>query len=200
MPSQDFFRFCEEMLERYEDDVRIMHIGGDNFTNLGKGDFSYYFSDYLDIYGWATWKRAWAKYDFRMKEWQSFRKNLKKSYKTIRERFLFRYLFDSVLTKNKENWDYQWSFCLKKNKGLSVVPIKNLVTNIGLDVDSTNIIKGMYKYAMIPRQKLNFPLKHPREIKADRKNDLRHINWLLKWKARNLVLRMAKLDKLLFRK
>jgi len=30
LPSQSFFRFCQEMLERYKDDERIMQISGTN--------------------------------------------------------------------------------------------------------------------------------------------------------------------------
>ena len=31
LPGMDFFRFCEELLDRYRDDERIMMIGGTNF-------------------------------------------------------------------------------------------------------------------------------------------------------------------------
>ena len=199
LPSQDFFRFCEEMLERYEDDDEVMHINGTNFTNSGNKDFSYYFSDYPSIWGWATWKRAWAKYDFRMKEWHNMRKNLKDFYLTARERFLFRYLFNGVYAGANEpkNWGHQWTFCVRFNEGLAVIPFKNLVRNIGCDMDSANFRKRMYLHMSIPIGKLSFPLRHPTEVRRHRENDLKYVNWVLKWKARNLILKMIKFNGLI---
>ena len=67
MPNTDFFYFCEELLNKYEDDPRISMITGNNFQD-GKirGDGSYYFSGYNHIWGWATWKRVWRIYDKNM--------------------------------------------------------------------------------------------------------------------------------------
>jgi hypothetical protein len=66
LPDPTFFRFCQELLEYYRDDRRIMHISGDNFQHGKKrGDASYYFSRYTHIWGWATWRRAWKYYDYK---------------------------------------------------------------------------------------------------------------------------------------
>src|SRR6478736_1770065 len=66
LPSTSFFLFCEELLERYRYDSRVMHIGGNNFLNGWQkdNDYSYYFSRSGHIWGWATWRRAWNKFDF----------------------------------------------------------------------------------------------------------------------------------------
>ncbi|MBA4056200.1 MAG: nucleotide-diphospho-sugar transferase, partial [Marivirga sp.] len=62
LPSPLFFRFCAELLERYRDDKRVMEIGGNTFMDEANRDkeYSYYFSSHNNIWGWATWKRAWA--------------------------------------------------------------------------------------------------------------------------------------------
>ena len=67
VPDQSFFRFCQELLQYYKHDARVMHISGDNFQ-MGKkrGDASYYFSRYTHNWGWATWRRAWKHNDFKM--------------------------------------------------------------------------------------------------------------------------------------
>ena len=46
LPDQSFFRYCQELLEKYRDDKRIMLIAGDNmlFEN-NKQKYSYYFSN-----------------------------------------------------------------------------------------------------------------------------------------------------------
>jgi hypothetical protein len=73
LPSDSFFSFCAELLEKYRDDKRIMMISGDNFQDgIQRGDASYYFSSVPWIWGWATWRRAWRLYDREMQTFPSF--------------------------------------------------------------------------------------------------------------------------------
>ena len=70
LPSASFFPFCSEMLNRYRDDARIMHISGDNFQDGHRsGTGSYYFSRYSLSWGWASWRRAWRHYDVALSMW-----------------------------------------------------------------------------------------------------------------------------------
>ena len=60
LPDASFFAFAEEMLARYRNDPRVLHIGGNNFTSDKYHlSHSYAFSRYGHIWGWATWRRAW---------------------------------------------------------------------------------------------------------------------------------------------
>ena len=69
LPNQSFFWFCKELLEKYRNETRIMHIGGTNFQ-FGKNrtNYSYYFSRYAHIWGWASWRREWKYYDEKLKK------------------------------------------------------------------------------------------------------------------------------------
>ncbi len=52
-----FFRFCDELLEKYRDDERIMHIAGNNFQfGNQRTSFSYFFSHHNICWGWASWR------------------------------------------------------------------------------------------------------------------------------------------------
>jgi len=54
-----FFPYCDELLDRYRHDTRIMAISGDNFQTSESSDpYSYYFSRYFHCWGWATWRRG----------------------------------------------------------------------------------------------------------------------------------------------
>ena len=77
IPDLSFFRFADEMLERYESDGRIMLVSGNNkcFAKEPVKE-SYFFSKQCQIWGWATWRRAWNKMDLSMSDW----KNLKHSH------------------------------------------------------------------------------------------------------------------------
>ena len=76
VPSQSFFFFCQELLEKYRHDHRIMHINGTNFfwNDIQHPNASYFFSQYGNIWGWATWRRAWELYDVNLSDW-TFVKN-----------------------------------------------------------------------------------------------------------------------------
>ena len=86
-PTQSFFWFCQELLDFYRNDSRIMHISGNNFQ-LGKirGEGSYYFSKYNHIWGWATWKRAWRFYDVSLNTFPIFvqRKVIKNIFRRVK--------------------------------------------------------------------------------------------------------------------
>ena len=56
--------FCDEMLDYYRFDNQIAHIGGSNYIKRANPtDASYYFSSFTYVWGWATWRRVWEKYD-----------------------------------------------------------------------------------------------------------------------------------------
>ena len=135
VPDQSFFGFCQELLDHYKDDRRVMMISGTNYLyNKIEIIESYFFSRYYSIWGWATWKRAWELNDINMSFWPEYKnsrqldiifadENIKNFYKTI-----FQYGYENkVIT-----WDYQWVFSCVSNNGLAIVPKYNLIANIGL--------------------------------------------------------------------
>lgn len=63
IPSQSFFRYCDELLERYKNDDRIAYISGLNhFERWDCGDYDYFFSRAASIGAWATWQNRWMRY------------------------------------------------------------------------------------------------------------------------------------------
>src|SRR5688572_20529443 len=76
MPSPSFFSYCAELLARYRDDTRIMHIAGTNLEKPQQRDqeHSYHFSNFTYCWGWATWRRAWKFHDFDMKLYNEINK------------------------------------------------------------------------------------------------------------------------------
>jgi hypothetical protein len=143
LPDQSFFPYCETLLEKYKDDERIMQIGGCNFQNgIQRGNGSYYFSRYSHIWGWATWKRAWIKYDVEMKTYPEFVKlNQIKNYydKRIQEFWsnIFKACFDNLI----DTWDQQWAYCISCQNGLTILPNVNLISNIGYGINATHTTK-----------------------------------------------------------
>lgn len=64
VPSVSFFRFCKEMLDKYEHDTRISMIAGFNPEEISKDiPYDYFFATTFSIWGWASWKRVVDQWD-----------------------------------------------------------------------------------------------------------------------------------------
>ncbi len=176
LPHPTFFRFCEELLEKYRYDERVMMISGTNFLQEWKSKLhSYHFGYFGCTWGWASWKRAWNCYDIEMKLW---------SEPEIKQRVqdtLANPKYFSEVVKNLDptysgviqTWDYQWEFARFINSGLSVNPARNLIANIGFGEDAVNTFKDYRGISNLPLEPMSFPLRHPHSIAVDRKYDYR---------------------------
>lgn len=165
IPDISFFKFCEELLHLYEYDHRVCHISGCNeHPNIINTNDSYCFSALINIWGWATWRRAWQNYDLKMSAWDKEDKSnfLKYWCNSKREINGKRKMFDLHCNNPAPwTWDYQWVYSCWKNKGLAIIPTVNLVSNIGIGPDATNTssIKAVPIYPK-KLQSVNFPLTH----------------------------------------
>jgi hypothetical protein len=164
LPDPTFFRFCEEMLERYRHDSRVGMISGDNFQfDNTPVDTSYYFSRYSHIWGWATWRRAWSHYDKDADTWREIRDGSYLKGLTLATDDYRHWLkaFQSVYDGNIDTWDYQWTLSLWGQGMLTVLPSVNLISNLGFDSDATHT-RGDSIYANLRTTSMEFPLRHPR--------------------------------------
>ncbi|MHB8727694.1 MAG: glycosyltransferase family protein [Sulfuricaulis sp.] len=170
LPHPSFFRYCEEMLSKYRDDRRVMAISGDNFQ-FGKYQppYSYYFSRYNHIWGWATWRRAWRYYDVEMKSWPEMKRTGWLD-GLINEAKVARYwskIFESVYTGEINTWDYQWTFACWMQNGLTTLPGVNLISNIGFGAAATHTMDSLSRFSNMAIQHLDFPLRHPPDVVRD---------------------------------
>lgn len=169
LPHPIFFSFCQELLERYYDDQRVMHISGDNFQ-LGHRRFSasYYFSRYGHVWGWATWRRAWKFYDFEMNLWPDFRDEYRLK-DVLGDPGAIAYwtrFFQSAYEGKISTWDIQWLLACWMQNGLSILPNTNLVSNIGQGADATHTA-GKNWFTGLPAVGLTLPIQHPRFVVQD---------------------------------
>lgn len=164
LPDQSFFRFCQELLAKYENSKQVMQINGTNFSRSYFSPKSYYFSKYSHIWGWATWKRAWEGYDSKMLELN--KEEIKKQYPSkIEGKLISKRLKDII--GNADTWDYQWIWKLRK-EGICISPKQNMVENIGFsDKTSSHTSRNFWDNLFIVKKTRAtvFPLKHPKKIR-----------------------------------
>jgi glycosyltransferase involved in cell wall biosynthesis len=168
LPSPDFFRFCDEMLERHANDERVRCVSGNNFQfGLPRSDGDYFFTHNILIWGWATWRRAWKKYDLAMRQWPSLRAT----------RFLFARFgdpktcnywaraFDAAYS-GRTAWDYPWTFSCWTDGGIGISPAVELIENIGFDHQATGNIANVHPifiqlFATLPFGRLPAVIRDP---------------------------------------
>jgi len=169
LPNQSFFNFCQELLKKYANDEQIMQISGNNYL-LGKKitSASYYFSKLNDIWGWATWKRAWKLYDPEMKTLPEFKKKRRLDNYLVNpkiRRWLMAYFNEAyqLVGSSRGIWSTAWSYAICLNNGLTIVPKVNLVRNIGIGQQATHSTSSFQAYAQIKSYSLK-RIIHPRSI------------------------------------
>lgn len=175
VPCDTFFDYCEQMLKRYENDERISYISGLNhFAEWDCGKYSYFFTKTGAIWGWATWKRAWKRYDFRVEA-------IKDEYLSglLGHQFANKYAGEQrvkgwieVSKKMQDDtklsyWDMQWGMVKYSQNQLVVVPKYNQISNIGVGEASSHAqnrnetqFKKYKTFFHIPTKNLEIPLVH----------------------------------------
>ncbi len=185
LPVPSFFPYCAELLERYKNNTKVMHINGSNFlksSEITDPKYSYRFSDLPQIWGWATWKRAWEKYDISMNHLDEM------SSKHGYLKFLLKHL-KHVRDKNTDTWDAQWQYTTLYQNGYAIIPNTNLVENIGFGSEATHT-KG-FNDINIPVSDMVFPLKHPLNVNIDNKADIRLVRKIyIKNVLQKIILRL----------
>ena len=174
LPSISFFRFCEELLALYRSDSRIMQVCGTNRLETWECfSRSYFFSKFGPVWGWASWKRAWDMYDVSMKLWPDVKgtNGLSALCDSERAREWREKVFGRVYREEIDTWDYQWAFAKLINSGLSIVPSRNLISNIGFGADATHTTNPATPHANVGRYEIDANLSHPayvlRDVAAD---------------------------------
>ena len=169
IPHPSFFEFCTVLLDRYRDNEKIMHIGGNNFQfGQTRGDGDYYYSFFSHNWGWASWKRAWKHFEYDVDNQKNkIRKIYKAAYKNNKP--LIKFLdnrFIEVKPPQNHIWDIQWHFAIIKNKGISIIPNKNLVQNIGFGNDGTHTLNEVEWNNLNMAQSLD-SFRKPTKIEID---------------------------------
>ena len=192
VPTQSFFRFCDEMLERYYSDTRVNIISGRSHHQGSKffEEKDYMFTHYAHTWGWATWKRAWKQFDMKMSDYPAFVKNGgtynvffdKKEAKYWEKQF--EKVFYNIEQEVSHSWDMQWVYTRLKEGGLGIVPSHNLISNIG----AGNGTHTSTAFVDISVSEMPEVLRHPGYIIINRDYEQYHFNAL--YKRDSLLLRI----------
>ncbi len=174
VPSQSFFPFCKEMLDRYEHDERVRMISGFNEDEVTTDvPDSYFFTSVFAIWGWASWRRV-------IDQWEgdyaflSDNYNMRQLESLVRQR-RYRSDFIRMCRQHRDSGkEYYESIFWASNllhSGLAIMPTKNMINNLGLSADSTHFSgsikttpRAYRRIFTMKRYDIDFPLRHPKYV------------------------------------
>lgn len=175
VPSQSFFPFCKELLDKYEKDTRINKICGVcNFADF-KSPYSYIFSTIASGPGFATWKRVADTWD----EKYSFMNDNEtmNSYFKLHRTYNDKKYYKTCLLHVKDgypHWETIQTYSRHLNSQFVIIPTVNQIHNIGVGEDSThsnidisNLSNAQKTITYQDAKEIQFPLIHPKYVFED---------------------------------
>lgn len=161
LPSPSFFRFCEELLERFKDDRHVFSIQGTFFGSAHPPLASYLFSKMFHMWGWASWADRWKSVRIDDLDIAGIRKSLVQDLWLGTSYWIRNYWLD-VLQRQAagkvDSWGYPVMFHCFCSQLFNATPARNLVLNIGVGSSATrttNLESGPYHSAA---HDISFPL------------------------------------------
>ena len=177
VPSQSFFRFCKEMLDRYEDDPRVWMIAGFNAEEKTEdAQADYFFTTVFSIWGWASWRRVVDTWDEKY-SWLDDKNTVERFEEMARKRQLRKDFLPMCRDHRESGIAYYetifWSSMLLNN-ALAIMPKQNMVNNLGVSAESTHftanlstIPSRLRRMFTMPRYDIEFPLQHPDKVEEN---------------------------------
>lgn len=176
LPHPDFFGYCEELLERYKDDEKVLFVNSTLYDDRWRCEASYDFSRYMVTGAWAGWKRTFRGFDLDLKtlDANAFRKHvLRLTNNRAEANWWFSLVKEIQRDESKKSyWDYQMQIHLFCNSALTVHPRHNLVSNIGFDEAGTHTLNNHDHRGDRPVFPI-LPLTHPVGQVVDKERDAR---------------------------
>jgi hypothetical protein len=161
LPSPNFFRFCDELLTKFEQNPTIGMVSGNNKKGFLENGCSYETVPYCNAWGWATWKRAWQLYDIEMKYWPELGRSnpFNLAHQNLSQHKFSQY--QQTKDGKIDTWDYQWEGSMLFHGLACIVPARNMIQNIGFGEDATHtFVENQTDYNFLNRS-VDFPLIHP---------------------------------------
>ena len=176
IPSVSFFRFCKEMLDKYEDDLRVLGVCGMNHEGVTKmTDGDYFFSREASIWGMAIWRRTIENRNIAYSDNAYALRTISESSQLnpdFRKR-LRGYANSDIFEGHIAGSEFWYAFDVFAQNQLYVVPSKNLISNKGCTSDAAHsselkvLPKGIQQVFNMDTYELDFPLKEPAFMTPD---------------------------------
>lgn len=176
VPTPAFFSFCDQMLEKFKNEMRVWYVSGCNFLNNNPQGYDYIFTHNHWVWGWATWRSRWTQLlwkDIPFEELISgnYYNGLYKSKRQVafRKKELKR-VKDFV--PRTGCWDFDLGITADVKGAVGVVPREQLSTCIGMQGENSSVAtKTVLTTKANPQYETYVISKEPETIEADKEYD-----------------------------
>jgi hypothetical protein len=137
--SPAFLAYMNQALQRYATTPEVMQVSGHMFpVDLPPGSDSV-FLPFATSWGWATWARAWERFDPTLRGRDQLRNDpaLKRQFDLDGSYPYFRML-EKQVRGEVDSWAIQWYLSIFVAQGLVLYPRQTLVHNDGFDGSGTH--------------------------------------------------------------
>jgi hypothetical protein len=141
VPTQSFFWFMQEMLEKYKDNKQVCYVCAENY-GIKSRNATYFFSRYGGSWGWATWKRVYDLWEYKLESLEEYvnQKSFINTFSSKIEYLFWKRKFFNWKYKGGNTYDLQTIYLIHKMNMVNIVPNVNLITNIGWDTEASNTL------------------------------------------------------------
>lgn len=189
--SRTFFVYCQELLDRYKDDLRISFVTGINLNGTSQEiDGDYFFCGEGALTAYGLWKRtfdamnlSYCENSYAIKAMTKVAKKIKPGY----EKRIKNYVKDPLWQGHIPHVEVYKNLLRFSENQLCIVPRINLVTNIGVCAGASHSAKNIQilpKASQVifnaERFEYELPLNHPQFV-INNLDYEKKVNYVLAW-------------------
>ncbi|MCX2473140.1 glycosyltransferase [Pedobacter sp. MC2016-05] len=180
--------YFNDALNRYRDEVKVMHIGAYMYPLKAEGLPQSFFYRAATSWGWATWGRAWKNFEPNIETLiKQFDKKKKSAFSIENKMNFWKQMLEFKKGKNN-SWAIRWYASIFLKGGLTLNPSQSLVNNIGHDGTGVHSgINDIYNVVINPKPITEFP-----EVIEEDKKAYQIIKSFLSTRKGNMVLRVKR--------
>jgi hypothetical protein len=141
--------FLDHGLMAYQEQTKIAHINGYNLVpkeHLSNPDNASRLSIYPESYAWATWDRAWQKYDDNL-TWakDASISDIKKICGSTIGALRWKQNFNDAFAERIDTWAYRWLASMWEHRFMTVSPNRNVSFYVGTENGTHTFLKVQYQ-------------------------------------------------------
>lgn len=188
--SPDFLTYMNAALEKYADHSNVWSVCGDIPEIARREPNSARFLPVGNSWGWATWERAWSKFDSQYMVPTALLKD-----KVFRQRFSVNGLrdFPAMLEQEQKgrisSWYIYWHLAMTLHGGLSLFPPVPMTRNLGFSGGTHASSFNLFRFSNTHKKQLGrYDFTLPDDVKIDfpfLNEVIRSSEWrLLRWNSK----------------
>ncbi len=159
-------------LRYYDSDDRVMQVSGYMFDSPAlRRLHSGVLLPMTTSWGWATWKRAWDRFDPQATGWEalSTQPGLRRQF-DLGNRYPYSRMLERQMRREIDSWAVRWYWSVFQAEGLCLFPPRSHVKNLGQDAAATHpgALAWLRRFANRARSPLQTGVApFPTEVAAD---------------------------------